>query len=1102
MNAGPAYKLGRYATLTLGLVASLVSCDRRPADGPAPVGAAISARSAPASELLAGGDTHSYRLELKSADYVELRVEHHGIDVAVALLAPDGEPLFTVAFREPGSVTIAHIARTPGGHLLRISSIDKPPSSGTYAIRINALRRSGPQDSARVEGWRAFTVAEALYVDWRADTTRDDDRVDQALARLQMGQAYHALGRVDDALRQLLDAQRVNSGLDPDLACAGLNAIARVQLDLGASAKARDAAERAQRLATTTRNQACEAEALNVGGDLALYGGHVRESIAPFSKAASISERLGDRRGHARALLNLGYAHADLGDTDESERLYTSALALWRSVGNVRGEAQSLTGLGQLLGMTGQDRDALDRYEQARLLFERLGDRIGLASVLGSIGIRRSRSGDLISAVDYIRKAADLFKTIKNQNGEAAARLNLAICLAAQNRHVEALEEDVQALSISRAITDRKLEARALHAMGQTYAALGAHTDAQKFLEESSTLAQTVGDPRGQGYALDALARLLHERGHDREALTRLETALQVSRASKERFLESQILYDLATAQTTVGELDAALKSVNQSLELVEGLRTAVASLDFRASLVASMRDRYELQVDLLMRLREPRLAESRVALAFEASERARARSFLDALAQARSGIREGVAPDVLRREAAVRRALDVAAQRLTLQADASGREAAELNAELDRQLAAYRDIETQIRTLSPRYASLMEPRPLTVAQIQQLIGDDRTVILEYFLGKNHSYIWAVTRSNITGHVLPPRDEIERCVQRYRDALTTAARLDAVGTASAMRSVGGLTGPKRRAQLERLARDVAHTVLEPIAQYLNRPRVVVVADGILQQLPFAAIPDPTCCPSTASIAPMITAHEMISLPSASTLSLLGVDVSESDDARFGSERARATVEAAPSTRGETQSTAAVRMPRLTRTGREARDIAAVASPTDVVLGFDASRAAAANVNFANYRIVHFAAHGIMDDRHPELSGIVLSLFNRNGESQDGFLRLHDIHNLNIPADLVVLSACSTALGTEVVGEGLIGLVRGFMYAGAASVVASLWPVDDEATSELMARFYRQMFVRHLTPPAALRAAQLEMVRDNRWSEPFYWASFTIQGRWN
>ena len=159
--------------------------------------------------------------------------------------------------------------------------------------------------------------------------------------------------------------------------------------------------------------------------------------------------------------------------------------------------------------------------------------------------------------------------------------------------------------------------------------------------------------------------------------MTRLETALQVSRASKERFLESQILYDLATAQTTVGELDAALKSVNQSLELVEGLRTAVASLDFRASLVASMRDRYELQVDLLMRLREPRLAESRVALAFEASERARARSFLDALAQARSGIREGVAPDVLRREAAVRRALDVAAQRLTLQADASGREAA-----------------------------------------------------------------------------------------------------------------------------------------------------------------------------------------------------------------------------------------------------------------------------------------------------------------------------------------------------------------------------------------------------------------------------------------
>jgi CHAT domain-containing protein len=165
------------------------------------------------------------------------------------------------------------------------------------------------------------------------------------------------------------------------------------------------------------------------------------------------------------------------------------------------------------------------------------------------------------------------------------------------------------------------------------------------------------------------------------------------------------------------------------------------------------------------------------------------------------------------------------------------------------------------------------------------------------------------------------------------------------------------------------------------------------------------------------------------------------------------------------------------------------------------LDFEASRATALSDELGHYRVVHFATHGLLNSLHPELSGLVLSLVDEKGQPQDGFLRAHDVYNLKLRADLVVLSACQTALGKEVKGEGLVGLTRGFMYAGAPRVVASLWRVPSKATAELMKRFYRGMLVEKLRPAAALRAAQVGMWREKRWNEPYYWAAFVLQGEW-
>jgi CHAT domain-containing protein len=163
--------------------------------------------------------------------------------------------------------------------------------------------------------------------------------------------------------------------------------------------------------------------------------------------------------------------------------------------------------------------------------------------------------------------------------------------------------------------------------------------------------------------------------------------------------------------------------------------------------------------------------------------------------------------------------------------------------------------------------------------------------------------------------------------------------------------------------------------------------------------------------------------------------------------------------------------------------------------------FAASRATATSPELSQYQIVHFATHGILNSLNPELSGVVLSLVDDKGTPQNGFLRLHDVFNLNLPAELVVLSACQTGLGQEVKGEGLVGLTRGFMYAGTPRVLVSLWSVDDEGTSELISRFYKKMLQEKLQPAAALRAAQIEMWQEKRWQAPYYWAAFTLQGEW-
>jgi CHAT domain-containing protein len=598
---------------------------------------------------------------------------------------------------------------------------------------------------------------------------------------------------------------------------------------------------------------------------------------------------------------------------------------------------------------------------------------------------------------------------------------------------------------------------------------------------------------------------------------------------------EAQTLYGLAKIDRERGDFAAALRRLESAIALVERTRADVRSQQLRASYTTSTQKFYELQIDTLMLLHQTRPAEGFDALAVQVSERARARSLLELLVESRVDVREGVDAALLERERQLTRQLNAKAAR-QMELGAKSPQLAPLKQEISQLENEFEMVRAAIRKDNPHYDALVQPQPLALAEIKQQLDDD-TLLLEYKLGDERSWLWAITNRTLKTYELPKREQIELAAARFRQHLT-ARSLAGKGETPLQR--------RRRiaeadAQLPEAAKLLSGIILDPAAGQFANNRLVVVPDGALHYVAFAALPAPESeraggqerkqirNPQSAIRNPLIVDHEIVTLPSASViatqrretagrpiapklLAVLADPVFHVEDERFDKTAKRtvtATRSPQPASRNiehlseEAFSGLARKLPRLLFTRREADRILALApaEATFKATGFKASRGAALAPELGSYRYLHFATHGLLDSERPGLSALALSMVDEVGQPQDGFLRANDVYNLKLPVELVTLSGCQTGLGKAVKGEGLIGLTRGFMYSGAARVVVSLWNVNDQATSELMARFYRKMLKGNQRPAAALRMAQVDMWKQRQWRAPYYWATFVLQGEW-
>ena len=865
-------------------------------------------------------------------------------------------------------------------------------------------------------------------------------------------------------------------------------------------------------------------------------------AISKFSAAAPLYHATNDKAQEADTLNSIGTLYSNLGEQQQALAYFAQALPLYAAMGDRGGEAVVFNNMGGVYIDLGELQKALDSFAQALPRLRAVNDREGEATTLNNMGTLYFQLGESQKALTYYAQSLPLRRAAGDAGGEAVTLTNMGDISFSLDRQQQALDYYGQALPLYRAVGDRRSEAVALSQIGQVYAGLDNLPKAVEYYQQALPLSRAVGDRNGEAQTLSYVGAAFLAIGEQQEALETYQQVLPLYQAIGDRSSEARTLFNIAFNERGTNKPDAALRDIEAALAILEALRTQIASRELRSSYFASVHDYYEFYIELLMQLHQQQPAAGYDGRALHASERARARSLLESLAEAGADIRQGVDATLLARERALQQSLnDAARAQIKIK---SGPHTDEESTAIAKQLEAltseYQQVEAQIRQTSPRYAALTQPQPLSLPATQQLLDTD-TLLLEYSLGRERSFLWAVTPNSIKSYELVKREEIEEAARQLYALLTDERKWtgSSSGSAAARGVFGDSTARTTTAvagAVPAAAARLAQLVLAPVAEQLGHKRLIIVADGALQFIPFAALPLPAAQNNnTKTYRPLITEHEIINLPSASTLAVLRDEVK----ARPAAEKTLAVLAdpvfmlnderlaAVQSARGRAQSAAparqarrglalgvaqaaadvglaGVQIPRLPGTRKEAQQILTLvpaAAGQMHVFDFAANRAAITNADLGAYRYVHFATHGFLDSQHPELSGLLLSMYDQQGVPQDGFLRAHEVFNLKLAADLVTLSACQTGLGKEIKGEGLVGLTRGFMYAGAPRVVVSLWSVSDEGTAQLMTRFYRGMLQEGKRPAAALQAAQVSMLKEQKFAAPFYWAAFTLQGEW-
>jgi CHAT domain-containing protein/Flp pilus assembly protein TadD len=757
--------------------------------------------------------------------------------------------------------------------------------------------------------------------------------------------------------------------------------------------------------------------------------------------------------------------------------------------------------------------EALRLYSDALEKARALKDRVSEASALNDTGIVYAQLGQPHKALEFFRQALPLYREVGSKRGEASALNNIGKVYD-DTGQPKALEFYGQALPLYREVQDKGNEANALLHIGKVYGKLGQPHKALEFYGQALPLYREVQDKRGQASALNGFGFVYDDIGQPHKALEFFRQALPLSREAQSKEGEASALKNIATLEERQGRLDAAERHLRQAMAILETTRESLGGLsEAKISFLGFKADAYHRYLHLLLRRNKP-------ADAFAIAQKTKARALLDLMHDGRVDIRKRITEAERQQEQELRRKADRLNAQMVKEGVQNEAGAKKRFAALKQQLAqAESALQTFTDSLYARYPDLARKRAartVTLAEVAQFLPAD-TALLEYVVLKtvgggkdtiDKAVLFCITvdknKPTVAAyHIAVPGEELTERADDFRDAC-------------ADRTLKPYQGK---------ARDLYALLVAPAAKQLaGKKRLVLCPDGPLWEVPFQALLSKSgqflleqyeiayaYSATGAQAALLARAEKQRTNPTGTLLALANPDFG--DETRFDDTTAAADVPPTeaplrPIDRPSRPLQAPTRNLLVPRGGRlvplpgtqEEADLLKQGFKDAAIYTQEQAQEALAKREAGKYRYVHLASHAFFNDAAPLLSSVVLAQ-PPQGSPEDGFLTAREIFELNLSADLVVLSACNTARGERKSGEGVVGLTWALFVAGAPTQVLSQWAVEDASTARLMQRFYAGLAPGQAGKGAALRAAALSLGKERRHAHPYYWAPFVLVGDW-
>lgn len=819
----------------------------------------------------------------------------------------------------------------------------------------------------------------------------------------------------------------------------------------------------------------------------------LQRSVESFERALSISKRIKNEEITVKSLRQLSLTYWQMNDLKSFLLCNEEALRSAKNIKHKKEEGRCLNNIGLYHWKSTNYSNALNYFQKALQISRDMNEMQPEAESLNNIGIIYKDLGDFEKAISYFYAAieidrkthnkAAIFYDMINIGSAYKARGNLNNNVAELNR---ALNCFTDCLNLLDANSEALVKISLLNNIGATYCDLGNYrkafdyyllglveTNKSRLFEETSFLNNNIGN--------------IYIR------LNKINSAISsfkktISSASKFQFRRAlwEAYYGLGQCYESKGEFQAALSNYEKSIEIIDGIRSRILLDAFKAGFARDKFKVYEHILDLLFQLRTADQEESSVERMFSIVEKAKARAFLESLADAKVDLKEGLNPAFKKKEGDISREISSIVFQLSNPALCDEERNKRISM-LGRAEDEYMRLMSEMKMERSELANLVSPETCSLRQLREELLDDRTALAEYFLGESRSYLFFVTKKESELFELPSREVLEQSLKGYLKALVTPNQRGFSGSLASERIFGELIFP----------------LCLPVAAGIDR--LIIIPDGVLYYLPFETLGIPGTERRRSRY--LIENYEVSYAPSSSSLIFLSGKATKPvpkaflgfGDPMYESMESHANgmTLAKSEILGDIYLGQGFDFSPLPFSKKEILDVAEYfpKKSRDLYLGSEAQEKLLKGLPLEDYKIVHFACHGLLDEKVPFRSALVLSKDERKEE--DGFLQVREIYNLRMNADLVVLSACQTGKGSLERAEGLMGLPRIFFYAGSKAVVSALWPIGDRSTAAFMNKFYGFLSGGY-NKTTALRLAKLRMI-DSEFSHPFYWAAFVLNG---